>query len=400
MRTVKLLLAGLCLGVAAAYSQAEHTTVVKATSNNPSIGILDFRGNAETRKKLEEMLERCGWFNVYRDAQARTADIKVNAAVGGQGAISTAVKAGNKTFTTASTATGQTAVQETVDSILKQLFNVKGLCTSRIFYVVPGAGNKKEIFSCFLDGSGVQQETCNNAISTEPSWGNSNNMVYTLAKNNALCIVQVDKLNNRQRVVSKSPGLNASAGLSHSGSRLALPLSMQGQVDLYYVDINDKGKHYVRITKDRNVESSPCWSGDDSKIVFVSDKLGVPQLYMKDMNTGAEKRISTGNNECVSPEWSEVSNKLCYSMKDNSGQRVICVMDMADPNLPVKVVTRASGLWEAPSWAPDGRHIVCTRSDASGVSRTLYIVDTWTNGFRPVFAKSPKLSLPAWRPAN
>ena len=398
MRKMKLFLVALAGMVAVSSAQVEQrTTVVKSTSSNPTIGIVDFRGANDVRAKLEDALERCGWFNVCRDGKARTAEIRMNVSVSSNAGINAAVNAGNKKFTTGSLAGGDLAVLETVDGILKNLFNVQGLCTRKIYFVVSGANNLKEIHSCFLNGTGLERETFNSAISTEPSWGHANAMVYTLTKHNALAIVLVDKKNNMQRVVSNSPGLNSSAGLSHDGRLLALPLSAQNQVDLYYIDLKDNKR--FRITKDRNVESSPCWSPDDSKIAYVSDKLGVPQLYLKDLKTGADKRISIGNNECVSPDWSNVSNKLCFSMKDNVGQRVICVIDMNDTSFAAKVITRASGQWEAPSWGPDGRQIVCTRSDASGAGSKLYIIDSWTGAFWPVFSKSPKVTLPAWRPA-
>lgn len=378
---------------------SEHIEVIKAASNNPTVGIVQFNGNEALKGKLENMLERSGWFDVSRGAKSSSADVKLSVNETVNGGIQASVSAPTAKFDVdRGTMTGDDAVRQTVDDILWKLFKVKALCNSKIYYVVTGQNNLKEIYSCFIDGSEQKRVTHNSAISTEPSWGHKGVMVYTLAKNNALSIVMVDIEHGRQKVVSKSPGLNASAGLSHSGSRLALPLSAQSQVDLYYIDLKDSNKH-VRLTKDKNVESSPCWSPDDSKICYVSDKLGVPQLYVRDVTpNGREIRISTGNNECVSPDWSNVSNKLCFSMKDNQGQRVICVMDMADANYQMKVVTRAAGNWEAPSWGPDGRHVVCTRSDASGKNRDLYIVDTWSGSFRPI-SKGAKLSLPAWRPA-
>lgn len=398
MRKAKLFLLAFASLLVVNYAQDEQrTTVVKSTSSNPTVGIQSFDGPSDVREKLETLLERCGWFNLSRGANARNAEIRLNVKVSREGGIRADVNAGIKQFIIDSDSKGDMAAKETVDGILKSLFNVKALCTRKIYFVVGGTENKKEIYSSYLDGTGVKRETNNDAISTEPSWGHANAMVYTLAMNNALSIVLFDRAHHRQRIVSNSPGLNSSAGLSHDGSMLALPLSVQSQVDLYYIDLKDNKR--IRITKDRNVESSPCWSPDDSKIVYVSDKLGVPQLYLKDLKTGTDKRISSGNNECVSPDWSNVSNKLCFSMKDNGGQRVICVIDMNDPSLQAKVVTRATGQWEAPSWGPDGRQIVCTRSSSSAADSSLYIVDSWTGAFTPVFRESPKVTLPAWNPA-
>lgn len=377
----------------------QHTTVTKTLVNNPSIGIIDFIGDPAVRENLERVLDICGWFNVKRGAEAKSAVVRVSASVAPDGAIVTSVNAGNMTFKTRQpAASGNIPVYATVDDILRNIFKIKALCMQKIYFVQNGKNNLKEIFSCYIDGSGHERVTHNNSISTEPGWGHRNSMVYTLAMGNALSIVLADMGTGRQRVVSKMPGLNASAGLSHDGRRLALPLSVDNQVDLYVLEL-DKGGRRVRLTKDRNVESSPCWSPDGAQLCYVSDKLGVPQLYLRSSQPGgSEKRISTGNNECVSPDWSNISNKLCFSMKNNVGQRVIAVVDMGDPNFSIRIVTPAAGNWEAPSWGPDGRRIVCTRSSARGGSRDLYLVDSMSNDFRQI-TKGAMLSLPAWRPA-
>ena len=174
-------------------------------------------------------------------------------------------------------------------------------------------------------------------------------------------------------------------------------MSFDGQVDLYLLNLQD-GKR-VRLTKDRNVESSPCWSPDNRQIVFVSDRLGTPQLYLMDASANAKaERLTIGGRESVSPDWSNVSNRLCFTMKNNDGQYVVAMMDMADANRPVTILTHAAGNWEEPSWAPDGRHIVCARKSVRGNSSDLYVIDSWLSSFRPI-SKGAQLTLPAWRPA-
>ena len=395
-RVFYLLMLGSVL--AAVAQNTERIDVTKRMKGNPTVGIVGFTGEPAQRRNLEDFLWRCGWLDMVTGADAKRADVQLNVQGLPAGGLYTSVKAGNQSFTSdrRSSTTG-TAAQETVDDILRQLFRVKAFCTQKIYYVVTGRDNMKELYSCYIDGSGQERITFNNAISTEPSWGHKNALVYTMAKNNTLSVVLADMGRKCQRVVSRSPGLNASAGLSHDGTQLALPLSAQNQVDLYIIDLRTNQR--IRMTSDKNVESSPCWSPDNSAVCYVSDKLGTPQLYLQDLRPGGKsRRLSVGNNECVSPDWSNVSNKLCYSMKDNSGQRVICVVDMSGKDSEIKVVTKGAGNWEAPSWGPDGRHIVCTRGDASEKSRDLYIVDSWTNVARPI-SRGAKLSLPAWRPA-
>jgi TolB protein len=172
-------------------------------------------------------------------------------------------------------------------------------------------------------------------------------------------------------------------------------MSEDNRVDLYMLDLATNAK--TRLTNDQHVESSPCWSPNGEEVCFVSDKLGVPQIYLMSASGGAARRLSVGGNECVSPDWSRVTNRLCYSKRSNTGQYVIEVMDMGKGGGAPEAVTVAAGDWEAPSWAPDGRHLVCTRR--SGRSRDLYMVDTWLKAFWPI-TKNADFALPAWTPAR
>jgi Tol biopolymer transport system component len=66
---------------------------------------------------------------------------------------------------------------------------------------------------------------------------------------------------------------------------------------------------------------------------------------------------------------------------------------MADASRERKIITNAAGSWESPSWAPDGRHLVCSRRTQS--RRELYMVDTW-HGRLTLISQSGDFSLPSW----
>lgn len=373
----------------------QHTTVTKNIGDNPSLGVVRFEGGAEARAQLLNLLQRCDWFKVLPDSQAGSAAIKLqvrHTAAGYEAAVS---RAGGADFTVQGHAPELAqASYELVDAILKKLFNVPAYCTRPIVFAVASKNNTKELFSCYLDGQGQERLTHNNALSTEPAWGHSRAFVYTLIKNNSLQIVLMDAGNKRQRVVSRASGLNSSPSLSPDGKWLALPLSQDRRVDLYVKNLTDNTVR--RLTNDVYVESSPCWSPDGKTICFVSDKVSKPQLYLVAATGAQPQRLQLGGNECVSPDWSAVSNKLCYATKSNSGQYVIAVLDMAKRNEMTTVITGAAGDWEAPAWAPDGRHIVCTRT--SGGKRDLYLVDSWLRTIMPI-SQGANVSLPSWAPA-
>ncbi len=397
-RLASALLTILCLASLATGLRAQTTgSVTKTVQGNPTLGITSFSGDASARGILETMLVRCDWFQVVKDSSADRAQARLDVTASANAYLVQARISGAQERIVRVNASGSDwhdAAAKAVDSLLAELFGVPALCTRPIAYVKTDAGGKKEVFTIRIDGSGQKRLTHNNALSTEPAWGHSGALVYTLNQNNALKIVLVDLKNNRQRTISSSRGLNASAALSRDGRYVALPLSLGKQVDLYLLDLKEGRR--TRLTQDRDVESSPAFSPDGAQICFVSDRTGRPQLYLISTSGGDARRLTKGASECVSPDWSPKSNKLCYSTRVN-GQYVVAVMDPSNPQGGHEIVTDAAGNWEAPSWAPDGRHIVCTRS--TGGKQDLYMVDTLFHTFQPL-TKGARLSLPAWAPAK
>lgn len=397
-RLASALLTILCLASLATGLCAQTTgSVTKTVQGNPTLGITSFSGDASARGILETMLVRCDWFQVVKDSSADRAQARLDVTASGNAYLVQARISGAQERIVRVNASGSDwhdAAAKAVDSLLAELFGVPALCTRPIAYVKTDAGGKKEVFTIRIDGSGQKRLTHNNALSTEPAWGHSGALVYTLNQNNALKIVLVDLKNNRQRTISSSRGLNASAALSRDGRYVALPLSLGKQVDLYLLDLKEGRR--TRLTQDRDVESSPAFSPDGAQICFVSDRTGRPQLYLISTSGGDARRLTKGASECVSPDWSPKSNKLCYSTRVN-GQYVVAVMDPSNPQGGHEIVTDAAGNWEAPSWAPDGRHIVCTRS--TGGKQDLYMVDTLFHTFQPL-TRGARLSLPAWAPAK
>ncbi|MBP5639485.1 MAG: PD40 domain-containing protein [Victivallales bacterium] len=385
-----------------AQPRTQTTTIRKQSFDNPTICVTSFEGAPEFHRKLEEMFIRCGWFKVLPSSQANQAAIKVSAKVDvmqDSTFFAASLSINGKDYNVNADANDSNlAILKGTDAILNTLFGFPAFCSRKIVFVRHSPNNIKELYACYLDGSGQERLTFNKSISTEPSWGHSNALVYTLAQNNALAIVLMDFEKRRQRVISKTRGLNSSAALSPDGRHVALTLSRDKFVDLYVIDLATKQER--RLTRDNSVESSPCWSPDGKTICFVSDATGIgaPRLYIIPADGSAPaKRLQIGGGEAVSPDWDRRNNQLCFATRGSFGKYVIAILDMNSPNSKPQIVTAADGDWEAPSWAPDGRHVICTRAQKN--MRDIVIVDTLRGSFRPI-TEGAVLSLPAWQPAR
>jgi TolB protein len=146
------------------------------------------------------------------------------------------------------------------------------------------------------------------------------------------------------------------------------------------------------LTSDLSAESSPCWSPRGDQVCYVSDRAGKPQLFLMPAGGGSSARLLRGAEETVSPDWSPVSNQICFAVRQGN-QYAVGVVDMGDPARERRMVTNAAGSWESPSWAPDGRHLVCSRRN--GARCELFMVDTWHSRLVQI-TQGGNHSLPSW----
>ena len=96
-------------------------------------------------------------------------------------------------------------------------------------------------------------------------------------------------------------------------------------------------------------------------------------MYTIPLSGGRPTKVMAGAYEATSPDWSVVSNKVCFSLR-YGGQYVIASLDMTKPSAGFKIHTSTAGDWESPSWMGDGRHVLCSRYFNG--KKKLYLVDT------------------------
>ncbi len=378
-------------------AQDATVTVRKtAAEANPTLCLASFQGPSEIQVKLLETLRRCDWFTVVQEPARAAYVLQAVYESGAKPALKMQVNAGPQPVTSfrveAAPGGADRVIYRAVDTLIAALFRNPGPCDSRLAFTVSN-GRQREVFSCNFDGTDFRQVTYNGSISTEPSWGpGGRSLVYTMYNGSRTNIVLVDMAQGRQRRLTAFPGLNSGAAIAPDGQRLSLTLSKDNRVDLYTLALG--GRDAVQLTRDVAVESSPCWSPDGRTICYVSDREGRPRLYLISAAGGSSRRLVTDSAECVSPDWSPVSNQICFSTRED-GRYVLGVTE-ADGSGQRRLINPGPGDWEAPAWAPDGRHVVCTRT--LGRQKQLYMVDMIHGTALPV-TKPASVSLPSWSAA-
>jgi TolB protein len=391
MRNKMLLLSACCL-LFSCYASGSVTVVKRATEVNPKMYYSGIKNDSSLNSYMASNLKKCGWFDVTSSSSGAKYIISGYKS-SGQVVIVVRNTSTNREYKLGTTETSnkQALSYKLTDGILKKIFDIPGICNSKIAFNVQ-AGQNKDIFICNFDGSNAKRITNNKTLSIEPSWGLNNNLiVYTMYKHSYTDIVGKYLSTGKTYKLASFPGLNNAASVSPNGKYIAMILSRDRQVELYIKEL--RGQKAIRVTHDKAVEGSPCWSPDGRYICYVSDRgIGRPSLYTYDVTTKKISKIRISGSEAVTPDWSPLGDKIVYSARFGK-QYTLAIYDVRK-GVSQTVNINSAGDWMRPSWAPDGRHVVCARR-LNYVSQ-LYIVDTWTGKARQLLKYKSNLTSPNW----
>ncbi len=251
------------------------------------------------------------------------------------------------------------------DEIVYAITGKPGMASARIALVSNRTG-RKELYMCDIDGHNMRQITRDRSIVVGPRWSpDGQSLIYTSFKLGYPNVY----ITGRGHPVSSHGGLNASGAISPDGKNMALILSRDGNPELYIKSL--RTGRLTRLTGTRyGNEASPCWSPDGSLIAFVSDTTGKPQIYVISSKGGRAQRITTTGSENVAPDWGKNGWIVCSSRV--GGRYQVALVNPT--NRSTRLLETDWADYEDPCWAPDGRHIVCSRT--SGYRSAIYLLDT------------------------
>ncbi|MBP5183138.1 MAG: PD40 domain-containing protein [Lentisphaeria bacterium] len=386
-----LIFCSLFLPLRTAFAQV--TLSGSGVTGNPKLFYRGTGGPVST--KLRRTLWFSGWFDLVSDP--KSAEYILEGKEGPDSLLLTVKNGADlEMFGISVKGKNDEAVYSAVDAVLNKLFGIDGICRSKIAFSAETGRGRKELYMCDIDGTNFKRITSNGSLNIEPSWHPSGRaLLFNQYLTSSSPLVEYDILRNRSRVLSGQRGIN-SGKVSHSGRKIALVVTVGSQVDLFVRDYEGGG--VVRLTNDRANEASPCWSPDDSRICFVSDRTGRPKLYIVSASGGKAERVKgTSGSECVAPAWSG-DNKLAYTAK--LGGYVLKVVDLAKgmgfpaakntDNSYISETLSVQG--EGPSWAPDNRHIVLSSGGK------IIVVDTRTGKSRVLVQGQSRCNGASWSP--
>jgi TolB protein len=261
------------------------------------------------------------------------------------------------------------------DEIISKLSGgLPGIASTQITFVSSRSGSK-EIWVMDYDGTNQRQLTSLKSIALTPRWSpDASRIAFTCFEPShgivspQLCMYSVDA--GKVITFPRYRGSNSAPAWSPDGSHLIFSSSMLGNPELFVTDAS--GGNPKRLTFSNGANTSPAWNPKTGQtVVFVSDRGGIPKLFMMNADgTNANEIDVPDKGYLIDPAWAPNGQLLAFSWRRPEGNYDMYLMDAATSK--IVEITRDAGRNERPSWAPDGRHIVF--ESTRGGSRQIWVM--------------------------
>jgi TolB protein len=261
-------------------------------------------------------------------------------------------KLGAKAFS-APTSGMRSLAHRVADHIILTVTGQRSFFDTKFTFSGNFSGNK-EIYMVDADGYGRRSVTKNGSINLKPKWNATGTAIaYTsyAAGNPDLYVADLGK--GQIRRVSSRSGINTGGAFSPLGDILALTLTVGSDAEIYTIDPY-AGREIARLTASPGIDVSPSWSPDGSKLAFVSERSGGPQIYQMNADGSGAKRVTFSGSQNTDPAWSPAGDRIAFVGREGGHFDVFTVRPDGSG---MDRITQGQGDNEDPSWSPDGEYV-------------------------------------------
>lgn len=194
--------------------------------------------------------------------------------------------------------------------------------------------------------------------------------------------------------------------LSHDGQRVAFAGRIDGQTDVYVIDID--GSNLTQITHGEGTSWMPTWAPNDEMLAFVSDRDGDNRwnIFITLVDRKAVQQITEGQVNDRHIDWAPNGETIAFNSDRGDESPGTCYPDclwqLYEVNLIGEVsrlpVTSDEGQLSQPAYSPDGGQIAFHAGHDGRYD--IYVLDLATESVRRITedTEPPNNLSPSWSP--
>jgi TolB protein len=281
------------------------------------------------------------------------------------------------------------------DAIYERITGEKGYFDTRIVFISESGPAQKRIKRLAImdeDGANPIFLTRGDYMVLTPRFNPTAQMIAYMSYIGAKPRVYLfDIETGKQEMLGNFPNMTFSPRFSPDGNRVALTLETAGNSDIYVMDLRSRA--IQRLTSDPAIDTAPSFSPDGKQIAFESDRGGSQQIYVMNADGSGQRRISFGPGHNGTPVWSPRGDLIAFTKTEKAR---IAIGVMRTDGSGERLIS--SG-WEdeGPTWAPNGRVLMFSRTLQGGRGSQIWSVDVTGRNERRVLTPG-SASDPAWSP--
>ena len=205
-----------------------------------------------------------------------------------------------------------------------------------------------------------------------PKWADreQKTIYYTTYNYKKPTLVKLNIYNRSKEIIMDSDGMLACSDVNADGTKLLVTASPTGQPDIFVYDT--RSKKQTQVTKYGGIDVGGHFIENDTRIVFVSDRLGNPNIFAQGINSSSVERLVYHSNNNSSA--TAFGNNIVYSSKDSSnemGEKSFNLYLISTKTDSMKRLT-SSGINQFPKFSTDGETLLFIKT--SGGSSSIGII--------------------------
>jgi len=201
-----------------------------------------------------------------------------------------------------------------------------------------------------------------------PKWADKKqkSFYYTSYAGLIPTLYKINIYTGAKKKIASSEGMLVCSDVSKNGSKILLTMAPNGQADIYELNLATNVK--TRVTKFNGIDVNGKYVDDESRMVFVSNRLGYANIFKKSIHSSAVSQVvyhGRNNNACDAH-----GDKIVYSSRESQnsfGSNTFNLYLTSSRGSGTRPLT-TTGTNQFPRFSPDGSVILFIKHRGNGSS--------------------------------